>query len=98
MPTRGGEAKVDEAVEREAKRRGWWALKTTALKIAGLPDWLVFRAGGRVEIIECKAANGRVSKVQQFVHERLDRLGFDVHVPRSPEDVKALFAYWEQGR
>lgn len=96
MPTRGGEAKVDETVEREAKRRGWWALKMTALKIAGLPDWFVLRTGGRLGVIECKAASGRVSKVQQFVHERLDRLGFEVHVPRSPADVKALFATWEK--
>lgn len=95
MPTRGGEAKVDETVAREAKKRGWWAIKMTMLKIAGMPDWFVLRSGGRVEIIECKAANGRVSKVQEYVHGRLDRLGFDVHVPRSPDEVRAIFARWE---
>lgn len=91
MPTRGGEAKVDEAVEREARARGWWALKMTRLKIAGLPDWFVL-GGGQLSIIECKAPEGRVSKAQEFVHVRLVRLGFAVHVPRSPEEVRDLFA------
>lgn len=91
MPTRGGEAKVDEAVDREAKKRGWWPLKMTLLKVAGLPDWFVLAESGKLVVIECKAENGRVSKVQRFVHERLERLGFTVWLPRSPAEVRDIF-------
>jgi hypothetical protein len=92
VPTRGGEAKVDETVDREAKKRGWWALKMTLLKVAGLPDWFVLAEGGKLVVIECKGENGRVSKVQKFVHERLERLGFQVWVPSSPDEVRDIFA------
>lgn len=96
MPTRGGEASVDETVEREAKKRGWWAIKMTALRIAGMPDWFVLIRGGRIGIIECKAPEGRRSPIQKFVHERLQNLGFVVPVPRSANDVKTIFAGWDK--
>jgi hypothetical protein len=94
MPTRGGESKVDETVAREAERRGWWALKMTRLKLAGMPDWFVLCSGGRLLIIECKAPDGVRSKVQEFVHGRLERIGFTVYLPHSPEDVRAIFQEW----
>ena len=93
MPTRGGESKVDEAVAREAAKRGWWALKMTRLRIAGMPDWFVLGNGGLL-LIECKAPEGRRSDIQIFVHERLTRLGFIVYLPRSPEDVEGIFQEW----
>lgn len=91
MPTRGGEARVDEAVAREAEKRGWWAIKTTRLKIAGFPDWIVFCWEATTLVIECKAPTGRLSKIQKYVHEKLEALGFVIHVPRSPEEVQHIF-------
>lgn len=54
--------------------------------LAGWPDLQVIY-GGQHHLIEIKTAKGRVSKVQNYTHERLKRAGADVAVCRSVDEV-----------
>ena len=50
---------------------------------AGFPDLIIFMDNGRVEMIELKAAAGRLRKEQQHLHRNLMFLGHSVHVVKS---------------
>lgn len=59
---------------------------------AGWPDLQVLRPGGGTFFIEVKAPQGRLSKGQEEMHERLRALGFRVHVVRSLDECAAAVA------
>ena len=57
-----------------------------------MPDRLVLLPGGRVVWVELKRGKlGRLSPMQAYRHGQLRRLGQEVVVVRSAEDIDALF-------
>lgn len=74
------------------RARGVWCFKVHGgpLMPAGLPDIIgVYR--GRFVAWETKMPSGRVSVIQALTHERIERAGGIVTVPRSvPEALEAL--------
>ena len=60
---------------------------------SGIPDRIILIPGGKVVFVELKNGKaGRLSKSQQFMHDRLRRNGFEVYVIRNREEVKAFIA------
>jgi hypothetical protein len=57
---------------------------------AGVPDLLVWAAGGASFGIELKAGAGRLSPAQTVWHGLLRALGHRVHVCRSVDEVEAV--------
>lgn len=66
--------------------------------MTGFPDRLVLGPGRSIGLVETKSTVGRLRKAQEFIHRTLARLGWIVHVPRSPEDVeralREIFREW----
>jgi len=50
---------------------------------AGFPDLTIFMDNGRVELIELKAAGGKLRSEQQQLHRQLMFLGHSVHIVKS---------------
>jgi hypothetical protein len=75
----------------EAARMRWTGV------LAGVPDLVVIAPGGRAYFLEVKTATGRLSRVQQAVHETLIALGTPPAIVRSIEDARLAFAAWEIG-
>lgn len=84
------ESKLHEQILNECRRRGWIAyhcrmdMPTTLMK--GIPDFTIFADGGRVILVECKTAKGKLSVEQAAVNAWLSKLGQTVHVVRSLEE------------
>jgi len=75
---------LESAVERKLvdgiRKAGGWAIKLVSPGNSGVPDRLVLMPGGRVIFVELKTDTGRVSPLQQQVHDRLRGMGMDVRV------------------
>lgn len=82
----------ERAVEAHLRERvhalGGWAVKFQPVSQAGLPDRIVFLPWGRSVLVELKRPKGgRLDPLQLKVHERLRRLGQEVIVLWSVEQV-----------
>ena len=77
---------VEQRLTSSVKSLGGWSVKLLP-SVAGLPDRIVLLPGGRIEFVELKAPTGRLSAVQEVIHDRLSSLGFSVSVLYSPEQV-----------
>ena len=75
----------------EIKKLGGWAVKLLPGQITGLPDRLCLLPGGRVIFVEMKSTGKKPAKIQLIVHDRLQALGFAVHVVDTSEKIKELF-------
>lgn len=68
------------------------ALGGQTVKVApttrGVPDRLVLLPGGVLVLVELKAPTGRLSPAQRVWHDRAGRIGHQVVVLRSVEDVE----------
>lgn len=69
---------------------GGMALKQTSQYHRGIPDRLCILPDGRVEWVELKSVGKKPTKLQQFAHVRLRRLGQRVTVIDSRETLKAF--------
>lgn len=63
-----------------------WIMKGQGLR-AGVPDLVLGFPGGRTIFVELKTGTVRVSQVQKEFHEELTRMGFEVHVVRSLDEL-----------
>ena len=57
--------------------------------LPGAPDLIALK-NGQCVFIEVKAAGGRLSEKQAYIHELIKKQGFEVIVARSLDDVKSL--------
>lgn len=84
------ESSLERSCRRRAEAAGCLLLKLWPL-VAGLPDRLLLRPGGRVEFIEFKAPGEKPTRIQAFWHRRLRALGFQVHTVDSLAGWVAIF-------
>ena len=84
MPVRL-ESDLEKRVVKAAEKKGWWAVKLVAVGHRGFPDrWflappLVEGGAPHIILIEFKAYNKRTRKLQDYVLDKLQNLGFEVH-------------------
>lgn len=83
------ESAVEERLVKEVKARRGWAIKFIPV-VRGLPDRIVLLPGGRIFFVELKRPKGGVvSGAQRVVHSKLRRLGFQVDIVSSIDEVLA---------
>ncbi len=87
MPVRL-ETDLEKRVVKAAEQKGWWALKLVAVGHRGFPDrWFIRPAAysgqqmahPEIVLIEFKAFNKRTRKLQDYVLDKLQAMGFEVH-------------------
>lgn len=57
-----------------------WVLKLLSTFIKGLPDRMILCQGGYVGFAEIKTTGKRPTKIQKYIHGKLEALGFKVFV------------------
>ena len=57
-----------------------WVIKLLSTFIKGLPDRMIICQGGYVDFAEIKTTGKKPTKIQTYIHEKLEALGFKVFV------------------
>lgn len=88
------ESKIESYLRSEVAKLGGWCEKHTSPGTKGPPDNLVMwpdyrHCYPRVEFIETKAPNGKLTVLQARDHERRRKMGFKVHVIHTMELAEA---------
>lgn len=84
------EKDIEANVKRYIENRGGLCWKFASPGTIGVPDRVILLPGGRIVFAELKAAKGKLSDVQAYRIDQLRRLGFEVRVVRTVEDVHDL--------
>lgn len=85
------ESVTEQAVVRWAVARGIEQTKLNLMGQRGWPDRVFWLAGGRPLLMEFKRLGSKPRKLQQAVHERLKRLGYDTHcIDRAEDGINIL--------
>lgn len=90
------EKPVESLLRERVRSRGGWSVKLLP-SVSGLPDRMVLMPGGVLIFVETKAPTGTVQPHQTVVHGRLRRLGFDVVVLSSRDEVEAWVQQLDSG-
>ena len=85
------ESVIEKRLCHEAAARGWLCWKLHADSVAGIPDRLLLGPGGRTVFVELKRAGEKPRPIQNYQHERLRSLGFEVHVIDNVDDIRKVF-------
>jgi Holliday junction resolvase-like predicted endonuclease len=72
------EAPIEKSFVRVLKRHGLTTLKLNVSGQRGYPDRLVLLSGGRAVFVEFKRPGGKLTPLQEFTHDKLKALGFQV--------------------
>lgn len=71
----------------ECRRRGWIALHGSMAerthRTEGEPDFTILADRGRVFLVECKSAHGKLSPAQQAMAAHAVKLDHNIHVIRT---------------
>ncbi len=84
------ESTIESNFVKQVKAMGGMAIKLISPNFAGLPDRLVLLPHGRMFFVELKATGQKPRPLQIAVHRKLRKLGFDVYVIDSIEEVNKL--------
>ena len=86
-------------IERKLKKRvesnGGWCLKFIS-SVSGVPDRLCLFPLGRAVFVETKIRGGKPRPLQKRQMERIRKLGFDVRVVDSEQDIQELINDMEE--
>jgi hypothetical protein len=92
--------RLERKIESDAVEQieGWWGsvycLKLNVLGRRGWPDRLILAPEGTVMFVEFKRVGEKPRKLQEFCHDILTTLGFEVQVhDDTDEAVEAVKAY-----
>lgn len=85
------EKKLRVAIE----KLGGYALKLLALHVVGIPDRICLLPGGRVFFAEVKTTGKKPEKIQLIWHEKLRKIGFEVYVVDSSDQIKEIIEKYE---
>lgn len=80
------ESKIEQYLKIEVEKLNGMCLKFTS-SIRGVPDRIVLLPENKIYFVELKQENGRLSKIQKYIHKRFNKLGIHVYVPYSKNDV-----------
>lgn len=80
------ESTLEKYLSDQVKKHDGLCLKFVSPNVKGVPDRIVIH-DGRVYFVEMKAENGRLSKIQQYMHKQFAKVGVDVFVLASKPSV-----------
>ena len=62
--------------------------------MVGMPDRLILLPSSRVFFVEFKKKGKKPRKIQRFIHNRLENLGFKVYVIDDKDKIEEVFKEW----
>ena len=83
------EQKLQTKIKQRLESHGWFVTKLMKTSTNGIPDLLCLRKGIAV-FLEVKTDTGVVSELQEYMIDKLKRIGFHARVVRSVEDVDIM--------
>ena len=86
------ESSIERHLVEGVKKLGGMCVKFVSPGTPGVPDRLIITATGRVIFAELKTETGRLSKIQRYTVEQMQKRGADVRVVKGLDAVKALLA------
>lgn len=84
------ESYIEQKLVAEVKKRGGMCIKLVPMFFSGLPDRLILMPHKQICFVETKAPNKKARPLQSAVHRMIIKLGFDVFIVDSSEDIKAV--------
>lgn len=84
------EREVESYLATKLKRHGLVGIKFIPDQMNGMPDRVILLPGSRVLWVELKTKGGKLSEIQKLRHAELKKLGQDVVVVWSKEQVDEL--------
>lgn len=84
------ESRIEKRLIKEIEKIGGKALKFVSPGVSGVPDRIVLLPRGRVIFVELKAPGEKPEPLQVYRAEQLRKLGFEVKVIDSIEDIMQL--------
>lgn len=84
------EKDLEKKLAAEVERLGGWAIKLLPFLVSGLPDRLCLFPKGRVAFVEVKGTGETPTKIQKFIHRRLEKIGFKVWIVDSSAVINEL--------
>lgn len=84
------EKNLERKLREETKKLGGWCLKLLCNHISGLPDRLVLLPGGIAIFAEIKTTKKKPTRIQTLVHNKIEKLGFEVHIIDTTEKIHTL--------
>lgn len=89
------EKKLEKNLREGITKLGGFCIKLEATFIAGLPDRLCLLPGGIIFFAEMKTTNKKPTKIQLWIHRKLQKLGFKVFVIDSTIILKEVLKSYE---
>ncbi len=86
------ESSIEKFLYSFVKSYGGISYKISARR--GSPDRLIILPEGRIFFVELKRPGGKLSPAQRFEIDRLKKLGIEVFVLSSSEEIKDLIQTW----
>lgn len=81
------EKKIEQKLIKAVRQKGGVCWKFTSPGTAGVPDRIVLMPKGHIAFVEVKAPGEKPRKLQLSRHKLLRRLGFQVYVLDTLEDI-----------
>lgn len=81
------EKDVENYLKKEVAKLGGKAYKWVSPGNAGVPDRIVLLPGGKIIFVELKGDGGRLSNLQALKIAELKRIGADVRIIKSRDEV-----------
>lgn len=85
------ESKLELKFVHACTDRGWVTLKLNVKGRRGWPDRLVIAYSPRIRLVELKTSKGKLSPMQESVHEMLRLRGIRVYVIRGVREFGEFF-------
>lgn len=92
------ESELERKCRVYAERQNCLFLKFVSPGMAGVPDRILIRPDGSIAFIELKTFKGKVSKLQNFIHDMLRRWRQEVYVVRSLQELQDAITPVPRGR
>ena len=90
MKDENSEKVIEKRLNEEVSKMGGWSVKLSAVYVAGLPDRMILLPDGIIFFVEVKSTGKKPTKIQQHIHEKIRRLGFEVYVIDRLEQIYEL--------
>lgn len=71
------EQQYQSKIIKSFEEKGWYVIRLIKTNKNGIPDLLCLKANERPLFIEVKADNGKLSELQKYRLDELNKLGFD---------------------
>lgn len=81
---------IEQKLNRLCKLNGGMCIKLLSFHINGLPDRLCLFPHAKIVFVELKTTGQKPRKIQQYIHDKLRKMGFRVEIVDSTEKVIQL--------